>query len=150
MKTASEVLAVALREGIEPGLRRLGFKGSRGLFELPDAEVWRLLGIQKSSGSSSSRIRFTINVMIMDKSVWQEARIGFLKAPVRPNPNHAYGPWGRPQRIGKLLPGGLDHWWEVNDRTSPQRLAAGVLASAESYAVPFLRGGGVTAESPSP
>ncbi|MYQ44826.1 DUF4304 domain-containing protein [Streptomyces sp. SID4985] len=141
METTSEVFAGAVRAGIEPGLRRLGFVGSRGCFELRDPEVWRLLGIQKAGGSSSSRVRFTVNVMIMDKSVWEEARTGFSKAPARPNPNNVYGQWGRPRRIGALLPGGVDHWWEVTARTSPERLAAGVLSAVEDYALPFLRGG---------
>ncbi|MEU9402255.1 DUF4304 domain-containing protein [Streptomyces sp. NPDC048242] len=141
MKTASDVFAAALRADIEPGLRRLGFVGSRGCFELRDPEVWRLLGIQKSGGSSSSRVRFTVNVMIMDKAVWQEARAEYMKAPARPNPNSVYGQWGRPRRIGALLPGGQDHWWEVSDRTSPERLASGILSAVEGYALPFLRGG---------
>ena len=35
-----------LRDLIAPAMRQLGFKGSRGVFELPDDRYWALVGFQ--------------------------------------------------------------------------------------------------------
>ncbi|MFF0382298.1 DUF4304 domain-containing protein [Streptomyces sp. NPDC004286] len=138
MTSAAGLYADALRQDIEPSLRKLGLVGSRGCFELRDPQVWRLIGIQKSAGNSADRIRFTVNLLVVSKAVWQQVRGRVPSAPVRPSPNTACGKDIRPQRIGELMPGGQDHWWEVTERTRPERLARSVLSAVESYALPYL------------
>ncbi|MFJ3661573.1 DUF4304 domain-containing protein [Streptomyces sp. NPDC090119] len=138
MTSAAELYADVLRQHIEPRLRELGLVGSRGCFELRDAGVWRLLGIQRAAGNSAGRVRFTVNLLVVGKGVWEEVRGGVPGAPARPSPNSVHGKGVRPRRIGTLMPGGQDHWWEVTERTRPERLVRSVLSAVEGHGLPYL------------
>ena len=111
--------------------------GSGASFALPDPHTWRLLGIQKASGNTADRVRFTINLAIIPKDAWQQARQSAPRWPDKPNPNTNYAPW-RTRRIGLLMPGGKDHWWEITPRTDPERIAVSVLNAITDYALPAL------------
>lgn len=141
--TALDVLAKALRTGVAPGLRDLGFVGSGQSFELRDPEIWRLLGIQKSSANSASRVKFTINLLSGRKSDWQAACEAHTYLPAQPKPNMFYAPVTRSRtvRIGQLMPDGRDHWWEANPSTPPAQLAADVLSVVENLALPAFAHG---------
>ncbi|MDF3301634.1 DUF4304 domain-containing protein [Streptomyces tropicalis] len=137
--TAHEVLTAAIRTGLSPELRKLGFTGSGQVFELPDSRVWLLLGIQKSSGATAARLRFTINVAAVSKEKWQEVLDAGAKFPGRPSPNKVYGKWAWWKRVGELMPGGQDFWWTVTNDTESDDLARRVLSACVDYAVPALQ-----------
>ncbi|MEU9140423.1 DUF4304 domain-containing protein [Streptomyces sp. NPDC048404] len=140
MTTAFDVLSTALRTGVAPGLRGMGFVGSGQSFELRDPEVWRLLGIQKSSFNSASQVEFTLNLLSGRKIDWEQAREAHAYLPVRPNASTVYAPATgvRTVRIGRLMPERRDHWWEVGASTSPAKLAADVLSAVKEFALPAL------------
>ena len=139
MATAQEVLSTAVRTGIAPELRKLGFVGSGQVFELPDSEMWLLLGIQKSSGATATQLRFTVNAAAISKEKWQEALDSGAKYPAKPSPNKVYGKWAWWARIGKLMPGGQDFWWTVTGDTAPDELARKVVSACVDYALPALQ-----------
>nr|WP_237331615.1 DUF4304 domain-containing protein [Streptomyces mexicanus] len=120
-------------------MRKLGFTGSGQVFELPDPGMWLLLGIQKSSGVTATRLRFTINLAAVPKEKWQEVLDEGAKFPARPVPNKVYGKWAWWSRIGDLMPGAQDFWWTVTPDTEPGELAGKVLAACLDYAVPALQ-----------
>jgi len=137
--TAQEVLSGAIRTGVSPELRKLGFTGSGQVFELVNPDVWLLLGIQKATGGSASQLRFTLNVAAVPKGKWQEMIDAGAKYPARPSPNKVYGKWAWWARIGELMPGGQDFWWTVTDETVPDELARKVVSACANYALPALQ-----------
>ncbi|MFI0967277.1 DUF4304 domain-containing protein [Streptomyces sp. NPDC021080] len=129
---------MAIRTGVAPGLRKLGFVGSGQVFELSDPDTWLLLGIQKSRWSSAAQLRFTVNIAAVSKEKWQDILSSGAKYPSRPSPNMVYGKgawWGR---IGQLMPGGQDFWWTVTSDSDPDEIGREVLSACEEYAVPAL------------
>lgn len=99
-----------------------GIRGSSGMFELPDDEVWRLLGFQKSAFGDRAHVKFTVNLSTIDREVWQLRRTATPGTPARPSANTYYGYWARQQRIGQVVPGGNDLWWDVYPDTHIQEL----------------------------
>lgn len=138
MTTAQEVLAIAVRSGVAPELKKLGFIGSGQAFTLPDSRTWLLLGIQKASGSTASRLEFTINIAAVSKDTWKEKLREGAKYPAQPSPNQSYGKWAWRERIGRLMPGGQDHWWVVTPETEPPELASKIQSAIVDYALPAL------------
>ncbi|MFG3095699.1 DUF4304 domain-containing protein [Streptomyces sp. NPDC048202] len=130
---------MAIRKGVAPELRKLGFVGSGQVFELPDPHVWLLLGIQKSSGSSATRLKFTVNLAAVPKGTWQELLESGANYPSRPSPNKVYGTWAWWSRIGELMPGGQDFWWTVTGDVGHSELAHKVVSACVGYGIPALR-----------
>ncbi|MDV9171629.1 DUF4304 domain-containing protein [Streptomyces sp. W16] len=139
MTTAQKVLSEAVRTGISPELRKLGFAGSGQVFELANPGVWLLLGVQKATGGSASQLCFTVNVAAVPKGKWQEMIDAGAKYPARPSPNKVYGKWARWARIGQLMPGGQEFWWTVTDEAVPDELARKVVSACANYALPALK-----------
>lgn len=84
------------------------------------------------------QLRFTINVAAVPKGKWQEMLDAGAKYPARPSPNKVYGKWAWWSRIGALMPGGQDFWWNVTHETSPDDLAGKVVSACTDYALPAL------------
>ncbi|MFI8351529.1 DUF4304 domain-containing protein [Streptomyces sp. NPDC085596] len=137
--TAQEVFSAAVRQGVAPELRKQGFVGSGQVFELPDPNVWLLLGIQKSSGASVDRLKFTVNLAAVPKGKWQEILDSGAKYPSRPSPNKVYGKWAWWARIGELMPGGQDLWWVVTGDAGKGDLVRKVVSACVEYGIPALR-----------
>lgn len=142
MEDAQAVFRVWTRDALAPALRGMGFRGSGQVFALPDEECWALLGVQKSTSSSSERVTFTINFSVANRHLWDELREWqhyWLGA--RPSAN-VLSPGQMMRRIGALLPEPEDKWWPVAATASPAELAA-LLEEVESvvrdYGLPALR-----------
>ncbi|GAA3443351.1 DUF4304 domain-containing protein [Planomonospora venezuelensis] len=125
-----------LRDEIAPPLRELGFVGSGQVYRLPDDRHWALLGFQRSTGSTWELLRFTVNLSVVPKELWEQRRSAG-RLPPRPAPSTYYGPWTWWSRIGKLLPDGGDHWWDVGPAPDPA-VASDVLAGVRDFALPAL------------
>src|SRR4051812_36014984 len=99
--TAQEAFALMMREQVAPALRGLGLEGSGQTFSLPSDRYWALVGFQKSVGSSSAAVKFTMNLQVVPRDAWARAseeqpwRGPKPKANVRPG---LPGAWG--DRIG--------------------------------------------------
>lgn len=139
MATAQEILSLAIRRGISPDMKKLGFAGSGSIFELWNEKIWLLLGIQKSTSGVPGRLRITINLAAVLKEEWDSLLRSGAKYSARPNPNLVYGKKVWHSRIGKLMPGGQDCWWNVTGESDPDDLASSIVCAVESYALPALR-----------
>jgi Domain of unknown function (DUF4304) len=128
-----------MREQIAPALRTIGMKGSGRVFELPSPEHWALVGFQKSAYSDRNAIRFTLNLTVVDRDVWAATREKKPHLPARPSGNRHYGAFLWYSRIGRLLPGGADRWWQLDPNTPLQTLSKEVVAAIQDYALPAMR-----------
>lgn len=143
MTTAQETYQAMVRDDIAPRLRELGFRGSRSVYSLPDDHYWRLLGFQRSVSSNRERVSFTLNLTLADKAAWQAALQTHAWIGSRPSGN--VGAYGLPPeivevaRIGELIPGKDDVWWELPAGGAAEPLASEVLDAIETYGLPWLR-----------
>ncbi|MDF5753103.1 DUF4304 domain-containing protein [Spongiactinospora sp. TRM90649] len=139
MFTAQETFRAMLRDGIAPALRDLGLTGSGQVYRLPDERHWAQLGFQRSSHNTSTQVRFTINLSVMSVEQWELYRAKWSRPlPDRPSASSYYGSWAWFTRIGSLMPGRRDLWWEVGTVPDPA-LPAEVVRSVRDYALPELR-----------
>ncbi len=128
-----------LRDELAPRLRGLGFKGSGHAFSIPDDAHWISLGFQKSQFSDGEALRFTVNVTVANKAVWARMRQERTYLPAKPAPNTLYGDYAWSRRIGQLLPGGQDQWWELRaDSPDSRTVAALVAAAVHDYVMPAI------------
>ena len=139
MATAQETYRELMKSHIAPGLRALGFKGSGQSYELPTPEHWVMLGFQKSQWSDAADVRFTVNVLVAARKVWDAQRKERTHLPARPTANRLWGDFVWQRRIGRLLPAGEDLWWQVDAGTPLDQLAHTVLSAVEDYALPAVR-----------
>lgn len=137
--TAQESFATLMRLHVAPALRDLGFKGSGAVFNLPEAGFWASVGFQRSVYSDRDEVRFTANLTVVSRSVWQAIRAEKPYLPERPAPNTFYGRSVWQERIGGLLPGGEDKWWHLGPDTDLEALARDVVAAISDFGLPAMR-----------
>jgi hypothetical protein len=136
-----------LRDEIAPALRASGLKGSGQRFVVPSESHWALLGFQKSAWSDRQRLTFTVNLTVVAHDVWANARQRLPQLPEQPGAN-----WGLPPnmksaldtgywhaRIGDLMPGNLDRWWELRATEDYTAVAAETVEAIRTYAIPEMR-----------
>ena len=129
-----------LRDELAPRLRRFGFKGSGQAFSLPADSHWIHVGFQKATWSNSDSVSFTANVTVASKAEWERMRQERTYLPAKPAPNTFYGSFVWQKRIGQLLPGGQDQWWELApDSPEAPKVAALVAAAIHDYVLPAVR-----------
>ena len=121
-----------------PALRDMGFTGSGRVWTLPDERDWAMIGFQTSQASSGDLAKFTINMLVVGKRAWQEARASRSYYSVKPSPNrialHRYV-----QRAG-FLSHGRDHWWLLDgDGGNERQIGDEVLGVLRDLVVPKLR-----------
>jgi hypothetical protein len=139
MATAQETYRDMMKTQVAPALRQLGFKGSGQNYELPSPTHWALLGFQKSAWSEASALRFTVNVLVVSCADWESARAERSYVPARPTANRLWGDFACQRRIGTLLPGGQDLWWEVEAAAETNDLAAEVVSAIQEFVLPAIR-----------
>lgn len=121
-----------------PTLRTAGLQGSGGRFELPSEKYWVLLGFQKSAFSDSDDLKFTVNLSVIDRAVWEEQTSSTPHLGTKPTPNTGYGPWAEQVRIGELMPSGEDHWWSLHRGADATGVSDHVTSVLLELAVPWL------------
>jgi hypothetical protein len=129
-----------LRDQIAPALRAEGFKGSGSEYSLPDANYLALLGFQRSTYSSAAQVKFTLNLKVVSRSAWKNARSEISFLPVTPRVNMRYA--GAPEwtkRIGLLMSDPHDHWWTLRAEDDSGPIAGEVLEAVRTFAIPALR-----------
>jgi Domain of unknown function (DUF4304) len=137
--TAQETYRRMLKTQLAPGLRELGFKGSGRSYELPCPDHWAMLGLQGSKWNDSSEVLFTINLLVVSRSVWERERAQDSYLGAKPKPNYMYGTFAWWERIGSLMPEREDKWWTVNAGMDTEDLSREVLLAVESYGLPAMR-----------
>jgi hypothetical protein len=137
--TAQETYGEMLKTLIAPGLRAIGFRGSGQNYRLPSDDYWAMLGFQKSTSSDASHVRFTGNVLVVSKSGWDAVRAERPHLPERPTATTYWGTFVWQKRIGALLPGGEDLWWEIEAGGDAAGLADAVIWAVQDYVVPAIQ-----------
>ena len=132
-----------LREEIAPRLRSLGFKGSGQSFSLPSESHWAIVGFQKSRFSDARSVSFTVNVTVVGRNEWETAHAKCRGLSARPAPNTGLPPISAPsgywhERIGFLIPGNRDRWWNVAAQADTSEIAEAVVADIRDVAIPAM------------
>jgi hypothetical protein len=140
VSTAQETFHEMMKTQVAPRVRALGFKGSGQNYELPSPDHWVLLGFQKSVWSDASALRFTVNVLVVSRAAWESARTERAYLPARPTANRLWGDFAWQRRIGTLLPGRQDLWWEVEPGRPTEELVDEVLSAIADFVLPAIRG----------
>ena len=122
-----------------PGLRAQGMRGSGGRFEFASDVVWAQLGFQKSAYSDAQEVRFTVNLSVIGRDVWEEQKSANSYLGERPSPSIRYGAWAEQVRIGTLTPDGDDKWWRIVRGVDSSRVREDAMHDLMTYAVPWLR-----------
>lgn len=144
--TAQKALEAMLRDQIAPALRALGLKGSGQEFSLPSPTHWALLGFQRDKWSNRSSVRFTVNVVVVRRDVWDKAYAAHSWMGARPHSrtsgyavsdSELPGFWY--ERIGLLMPRHDDHWWDVGRATDTKKLATEVVSAIDTHVLPAMR-----------
>jgi uncharacterized protein DUF4304 len=144
--TAQKAFEVMLRDQIAPALRDLGLKGSGQEFSLPSSTHWALLGFQRDKWSNRASVRFTVNVVVVARDVWDKASAAHAWMGARPHSrasgytvsdSELPGYWY--ERIGLLMPRHDDYWWEVGRSTDTRRLATEVVTAIGTHVLPAMR-----------
>ncbi|GIH22302.1 hypothetical protein Aph01nite_06120 [Acrocarpospora phusangensis] len=94
------------------------------------------MAFQKSAYSTAALLSFTINLSVVSKELWEQQRPGRW-LPERPAPSTFYGQWVWQRRIGQLIPGGSDHWWDVGT-TLDRAVVSDLLDGLRNYAFPAM------------
>jgi hypothetical protein len=139
VESAQEAFRRMMSEQVAPKLRALGFKGSGQRFTLPSESHWAILGFQRSAWGDSKKGQFTINLTVVSKEAWEASRTERPYRGAAPQPNAFEGVPAWEERIGSLIPGDLDRWWEVRGGGPTEQVAAEVLSVIEEYALPEMR-----------
>ena len=138
---ASQTFTCFLREDIAPRLRELGFKGSGKRFSLPDNDHYAVVSFHTRRTGFPDRVRFTLNVSIVEKATWERAREATPALPAQPSAAASYGlddgMWWCP--VGTIV-GGHERWWTLDaDGARRDFLAREVLGAIEDAVLPTLR-----------
>lgn len=137
METVQDEFKLLMKDRIAPKLRELGFKGSGQNYSLPSDAYWALVGFQKSMFSDSHELKFTINILVVNKNEWEKARSERSYFPAKPNPTTKWG-IGWERRIGFLLPEKCDHWWSMELNSNLENISGQVVESVAKYVLPAI------------
>jgi len=139
MPKAQETYNDLLKTLIAPSLRAIGFKGSGQNYRLPSDDHRAMLGFQKSTSSDASHVRFTANVLVVSRSAWDAARAESPHLPERPTATTYWGTYVWQKRIGALLSGGEDMWWDVEAGANEAELPHAIVWAVRDYVLPAMR-----------
>jgi Domain of unknown function (DUF4304) len=137
--TAQETFRAMMKTQVAPRLRAVGFRGSGQHFELRSPDHWAMVGFQKSQFSDARSVRFTVNVMVVSRAVWDARRRIHPWLPPKPTANTGWGDFVWQHRLGELLPDGEDQWWDVEAGMATERLADSIVEAITTYALPPMK-----------
>src|SRR5262252_4164422 len=131
MNDVSALIEEVIRLDLGPTLKGLGFKKSGRSFYRHVDKILQIVNVQSSQRNYAGRGTFTINLGVFYPAVSKTRGLSVSKTPKE------YDSTLR-TRIGKLLPGGLDHWWEVDSGTRISALAEEINRAVVDQGVPWL------------
>lgn len=137
-RPVQETYKELVKDQISPAVRDSGLKGSAGRYQLPSDDHWALVGFQKSAYSDAEHIKFTVNLFVVSRDEWELARADHSFYPEKPTAGTHWAA-GTQTRIGRLMPVGDDHWWDLYPTTSPDQLVDDVVGAIREFALPWMR-----------
>jgi hypothetical protein len=103
-------------------VHKLGFRRQGSILRIVGECNAGIIEFQKSTSNTSSKILFTVNLAVVCGALLEPYQHSLGKA-------RSMGAHLR-ERIGTLMPGGADKWWEISEG-----VAAGALASEVSEVI---------------
>jgi Domain of unknown function (DUF4304) len=106
---------------VGPWLRARGFKKRRNRFRRADDDGWQVVDFQASQWGHSDDVRLTINLWVGVKELAAADSGSEVEV-----------------RVGRLLPGGKDRWWELDASTDAAALAEELCRMLRERCLPWL------------
>jgi hypothetical protein len=119
--TAREKYDGMVRQQVGPWLRERGFRKQRNRFRRIGDDGWQVVDFQASQWGTRDDVRFTINLWVGVAELAEAEPDAQIQ-----------------QRVGALLPGGEDRWWEVDPETDLTDLAEEVRQVLRDRCLPWL------------
>lgn len=113
-------------------LKPIGFNKKGDSFFTIKNNNWGIINFQKSTGNTKEKIKFTINIGIASRAIFD-----FYYPDVKHDPPSVWNCHYR-QRAGYLLPERSDIWWEINISTSIQPMFDKIKNIILEYALPAV------------
>ena len=133
MSDIARMIDAVIRDALALSLKEDGYKKTGRNFHKVSKAVIRVVNVQASQWNYDGSGQFTINLGIylprIAKLTDREYRGKGL-----PKGHNCTGS----ERIGTLMPKGLDYWWTVTTRTSTAALAKHLAKSWQEYGKPWL------------
>jgi hypothetical protein len=136
--TVQQVYRHLLQDEIAPALRELGLAGYGRIFEFDSDDAWGRLGFRTSTADDGA-IRFTVDICVVSKLVWDSAQRAQPTRHDQPEPGVYNGKFVWDRRIGLLMPDPADLWWRVDLGTDIGSMAADVIAAIRDFGLPAAR-----------
>lgn len=134
---AQDIYRLMLKDHVGPFLRERGWRGSQGTYADPDSDYWVQVGFQRSQWNTADHVKFTLNLSVMSKAMWSEAREERSDFPAVPSANGDWGRRGWFERIGSVMHGG-DFWWAIDSGDDPVALAGEVTEALDRFGLPAI------------
>jgi hypothetical protein len=115
-----------LVEAMKTVLKPRGFRARGPNFQRSRNDLMHLVQLQKSMASTAAVVRATVNL-----AVW----IPLLADRGEP-PSVAAAPYR--ERIGSLMPGGQDLWWEIGSAVEAEASGFVIAGALERFGLPWL------------
>lgn len=132
MSPIAESLDAILRLGPAPAAKAAGFSKSGRTFRRRIGDCIQVTNLQASLTNSGTTGSFTLNLGLY----FPKAAALHSPAPVSDRPSESLCQLR--QRIGGLMPGSEDHWWQVTPATALEPLAADVARHWVQAGLPWL------------
>jgi len=108
-------------------MRERQFRGSAGKYSLPNDKAYILISFQKNRWNTKDDLEFTINVSVIAKTEWMQAKqkYSFLGEAPTGNEHYPLDMWSR--RLAMLQPGSGDKWWAVNNQDDLESVSSDII-----------------------
>jgi len=128
-----EAIEHIVTTGIAPALSAAGFERADLAFVRSRGDVHQVVDVQRSLRNEDNRGRFTLNLAVASLEItrlWHAERV-------------ARGPaseqsWLISQRVGALIDPPADRWWDLDDDTDLEAVAATMKEIIASPVLPFF------------
>ncbi|MGH1488593.1 MAG: DUF4304 domain-containing protein [Acidimicrobiales bacterium] len=136
MSVSSELIDAVIKGQLAPVLKQAGFKRSGRNWHQSHERSVVVVNVQASAFNTPEQTRFTINL-----GVWFPELAEFQPANLQPSnrlrPTEPHCHFR--QRVGGLLPGGLDRWWELGSVADVELVGVSASEALTTYGLPWLR-----------
>ncbi|MEM2592397.1 MAG: DUF4304 domain-containing protein [Thermofilaceae archaeon] len=137
MTVLKQRYANIVKQVYESTLRGAGYRRTgTNCHKFVSPNIIHIVNFQKSVYSDSHEISFTVNLGVYRKGV-RTVLMPEAPEPRRPSISDCI----IEERLGRLMPAGLDKWWEITDTSDLQidnLVASEVSTALNDYGLPFL------------
>jgi hypothetical protein len=131
--SAQEVIDSLIIKTIDPVLKAAGYRKRIHTWHLKFDEIFRVCNLQLNKWNTSSEATFTVNLGVFHPD-FNHQRNSPLKPVDVPKEYHC----NVRIRIGQVMPGQTDHWWNIAKTHDNNKVAVDLLGNLERFALPWL------------